>query len=233
MEGARFERLLALVKRVSARTDSDLVPLLVAASDSKGLRLSDDALLDLSSLLDGSPDKDPHGHETDERKSLRPQILMPDSLDAGSIRAAFEASLDRNDVLSFMNRTKNAESRRWVALPLRLKHESVEFRGCLRLLLHESQAARESNVEGLVLDVISPARKWSFVIAGEFKEGSILSVYSDPPFGEGKGESAVDMERLLRDAVEPTGLKVSVSGSGTTSGIEGRIEGYAAVDVEA
>jgi len=132
-----------------------------------------------------------------------------------------------------MNRTKNAESRRWVALPLRLKHESVEFRGCLRLLLHESQAARESNVEGLVLDVISPARKWSFVIAGEFKEGSILSVYSDPPFGEGKGESAVDMERLLRDAVEPTGLKVSVSGSGTTSGIEGRIEGYAAVDVEA
>ncbi len=84
-----------------------------------------------------------------------------------------------------MNRTKNAESRRWIALPFRLKNGSVEFRGCLRLLLLECGTVLDPKVEGLVLVVAAPLRTWSFVIAGEYGEGSILSVF---------GYSAVDVE---------------------------------------
>ena len=237
IENVRFERLLTQVKRVSAGTDSDFVPLLVAAADSKGLRLGDDALFGLSSLLDGYSGKNKHepgtgsGEENhaENKDPDQQEGLLPDSVDPRSIRTVFEASLDRNDALSFMNRTKNAESRRWMALPLLMKHESVEFRACLRLLLHESGTALDPVVEGLVLDVAAPARTWSFVIAGEYREGSILSVYAEPSLGE----SAAEIERLLREAMEPTGLRVSVSGVGTPFGVEGRIEGYSAVDVEA
>lgn len=194
-QAAYKSKILFPSKRQAARS------VLHAASESKGLSLSDDIFEDLLGImLNENPDegsfkgdtgnKDTQGQDTDTaeeivqaaEKNIEEQDTGPLELntlislfiDAQSLSESTAAALDE------FNDATDTQGRRWQLFPIKLQENGIALKGHLRLLLEGKGFGFSESMQRMALELKSEKRIWHFYASSAFSGNLILHAYVSP-----------------------------------------------------
>jgi hypothetical protein len=209
LEPGLLHRLRREALGSAARPGAEGAALAAAAAESKGLRLTGEALAAYAAALDPGYRDPPEGGNGGRQNGREPRDTPPEP---GEIKKIAEEAEAASPLLRIINRLPGKNRERWVVLPFSFESGGVETKASLRILL-TCRGGYRYEAERLALDIRGESRRWLFVLYKPAEGPLRTDVYLSP---HPEGERPEALEREVREALGPIGGAVTVKPPGET-----------------